>query len=66
MTTREFCYIISLAYGGVPKRLKGLVSKTSRRESVRGFESPLLRFLRDCCQTAVFLCGNGQDPCIRH
>lgn len=30
--------------GEVPKWLKGLVSKTSRRESVQGFKSLLLRY----------------------
>ena len=30
-------------YGELPKRLKGAVSKTARRESVRGFKSLILR-----------------------
>lgn len=43
MTIPVIIGIILPAHGEVPKRLKGLVSKTSRRESVRGFEPLLLR-----------------------
>ena len=32
-----------MRYGELPKRLKGAVSKTARRESVRGFKSLILR-----------------------
>lgn len=43
---REVTKIIFLVYlynGAVPKRFKGAVLKTDRRESVRGFKSYLLR-----------------------
>lgn len=38
-----FYGILLLASGELPKRLKGAVSKTARRESVRGFKSLILR-----------------------
>ncbi len=42
-------------YGELPKRLKGAVSKTARRESVRGFKSLILRHPCKMPDTGHFL-----------
>ena len=46
--------ILFMTVGEVPKRLKGPVSKTGRRESVRGFEPLLLRHLQRIPQAILF------------
>ena len=42
-------------YGELPKRLKGAVSKTARRESVRGFKSLILRHRKEMPFLGLFL-----------
>ena len=50
-----FYVILLFAIGELPKRLKGAVSKTARRESVRGFKSLILRHHRKNAESSAFL-----------
>ncbi len=47
-------HVIIIPAGDVPKRLKGPVSKTGRRASVRGFEPLRLRHFAECSAFAEF------------
>lgn len=53
-------------YGELPKRLKGAVSKTARRESVRGFKSLILRHtLISALIKALFCFSHGCEKILR-
>ena len=46
-------------YGGIPKRFKGLVLKTSRCESMRGFESHFLRHIVQLRIHYIYIAGQS-------